>query len=347
MRQRKPELCTCQQGKKRLTNLFKLFQTMKTTSETVLVTGGSGYLGAQCIARLLQDGYAVRTTLRSLSRVDEVRETVRKAGAPANGELSFVEADLTRDDNWAAAVEGCRYVLHVASPFPAENPADENELIIPAREGALRVLRAARDAGVKRVVLTSSFAAIGYGRDKQNHVFSENDWTNVDAVSHAYVKSKALAERAAWDFIAAEGNGLELTVINPVGIFGPVYSKDLSASVAMVIGSILSGAVTETPDLTFGAVDVRDVADIHVVAMTHEAAAGERFLATADGTVGFYEVAGLIRRERPERAEKVADLSPIAPELYATLTNDKARRVLGWTPRSWEESILATVDTLN
>lgn len=317
---------------------------MKTPQQTVLVTGGSGYLGAQCIAHLLQEGYAVRTTLRSLARADEVRETVRKAGAAA-GDLSFIQADLTRDDHWPEAVAGCTYVLHVASPFPATQPVDENELIIPAREGALRVLRAARDAGVKRVVLTSSFAAIGYGHDHRSYVFTEKDWTNVPAVTSAYVKSKTLAERAAWDFIAEEGNGLELSVVNPIGVFGPVYNDDVSASVAMVVGGLLSGAVQETPEMTFGVVDVRDVADIHLLAMTHEAAAGERFLASDPETVSFYEVAGLIRRERPGQAAKVADLSPLSPDLFARLSNEKARTVLGWQPRSWQEAILATVDT--
>ncbi len=178
--------------------------------ELVLVTGGSGFIGAHCILQLLNAGYRVRTTVRSLKREGDVRAMLKVGGVDAGDRLSFVEADLTSDAGWPAAVAGCGFVLHVASPLPPSVPKDENELIVPARDGALRVLRAARDAGVKRVVQTSSFAAIGYGHKEQAAPFDETSWTDVsgdDVI--AYAKSKTLAERAAWDFIAKEGGGLE------------------------------------------------------------------------------------------------------------------------------------------
>lgn len=311
----------------------------------VLVTGGTGFIGIYCILKLLQQGYSVRTTIRSLNRKEEVINLLKASGISSFENLTFIEADLTKDANWNEAVKDCTYVLHVASPFPAGEPEDENELIIPAREGALRVLKAARDAGVKRVVLTSSFAAIGYGRDIKDHVFTEKDWTNTNVVPAAYIKSKTLAEKAAWDFIENEGNGLELSVINPVGVFGPALGRDYSTSIGM-IKSIIDGTMTETLPFTFGAVDVRDVADIHLLAMTHPEAKGERFLATADGVISMYDAAEIIKRERPVLAANIADLKPLDPSMYVSMSNQKARTVLGWNPRSKEESILASADSL-
>lgn len=314
-------------------------------NQIVLVTGGTGFIGIYCILKLLQQGYSVRTTVRSLSRKEEVIGLLKASGITSFENLSFIEADLTKNDNWDEAVKGCAYVLHVASPFPAGEPEDENDLIIPAREGALRVLRAARNGGVKRVVLTSSFAAIGYGRDIKDHVFTEKDWTNTDVVPAAYIKSKTLAEKAAWDFIDKEGNGLELSVINPVGVFGPALGKDYSTSIGL-IKSILDGTMTETLPFVFGAVDVRDVADIHLLAMLNPEAKGERFLATADGVISMYDAAEIIKKERPDLSSKIADLQPLDESLYLSMSNQKARTILGWNPRSKEESILATADSL-
>jgi len=313
--------------------------------QTVLVTGGTGFIGIYCILKLIQEGYKVKTTLRSLNRKEEVLNILKSAGITSFENLTFIEADLTKDQNWDEAVKGCTYVLHVASPFPAGEPEDENELIIPAKEGALRVLRASRDAGVKRVVLTSSFAAIGYGRDIKDHIFTEKDWTNTDTITAAYIKSKTLAEKAAWDFIEQQGNGLELSVINPVGVFGPALGKDYSTSIGL-IKHILDGAMTETPAFTFGVVDVRDVADIHLLAMVHPEAKGKRFLAAADGVMSMYDVAQLIKTERKDLAAKIADLKPLDQSLYLSMSNQKARTVLGWIPKSKEESILASVDSL-
>src|SRR6202795_2297559 len=174
--------------------------------ESVLVTGGSGFIGAHCILQLLNAGYRVRTTVRSLKREADVRAMLKQGGVDAGDRVAFAAADLTQDAGWPQAVSGCEYILHVASPFPLKVPKNEDELIVPAREGALRVLRAARDAGVKRVVLTSSFAAIGYGQKLTDRLFSEENWTDPSGEGIApYVKSKTLAERAAWDFIAREG----------------------------------------------------------------------------------------------------------------------------------------------
>jgi len=249
---------------------------MNNTDQTILVTGGTGFVGTQCILQLLEKGYTVKTTIRSLAKKDQLISTLEKAGANNIDRLTFIEADLTTDRNWNEAVKACDYVLHVASPFPAVSPEDENELIIPARDGALRVLKAARNAGVKRVVLTSSFAAIGYSKDSKDHVFTELDWTDENVQLPAYIKSKTVAEKAAWDFIEKEDGNLELVVINPVGIFGPALGNDYSASVQVVQG-LLAGAITESPNFTMGVVDVRDVADIHIRAMLNPDAKGERF----------------------------------------------------------------------
>ncbi|HKU11350.1 MAG TPA: NAD-dependent epimerase/dehydratase family protein, partial [Sinomonas sp.] len=189
---------------------------------TVLVTGGSGFVAAHAIVQLLTAGHSVRTTLRSPDRRPIVEGMLANAGAPHQERVAYLTADLRAGGGWGEAARGADYVLHVASPFPSRQPRDENELIGPARDGAGRVLRAARDAGVQRVVLTSSFAAVGYGHPDRQHVFDENDWTDLSARGISpYVKSKTIAERAAWDFVEREG-GIELAVVNPVGILGPV-----------------------------------------------------------------------------------------------------------------------------
>ena len=241
----------------------------------VFVTGGSGFIGSHSIVQLLAAGHQVRTTVRDLKREGDVRAMLRNGGAEPGSRLSFAAADLTRDAGWAEAVAGCEYVLHVASPLPPSVPKNEDELIVPARDGALRVLRAARDAGVKRVVLTSSFAAVGYGYKPQSTPFDETNWTHLDGDDVApYPKSKTLAERAAWDFIAKEGGGLELSVVNPVGVFGPVLGPDYLTSI-LIVQRLMDGALPGSPKLSFGVVDVRDVVDLHIPAMTLPAAKDE------------------------------------------------------------------------
>ncbi len=333
--------------------------------ESVLVTGGSGFIAAYCILQLLDAGYRVRTTVRSLKREADVRAMLKASGAEPGEALSFVAADLLDDAGWSEAVAGCDFVLHVASPFPSSQPKNEDDLIIPAREGALRVLRAARDAGVKRVVMTSSFAAIHYGFASTNHLFTEEDWTDLNS-SHlsAYVKSKTLAERAAWDFIAREGGALELTVINPGAVCGPVLGTDYSSSI-QIVQRLMDGAVPGCPRLFFSIVDVRDVADIHLRAMTNPAAKGQRFLAVAGDSMTFQQIALVLKRELGDAARRVTtrelpnwlvrlaaltdpSLSQFLPELGKSwnASNAKARELLGWAPRSNEEAIVATAESL-
>lgn len=291
---------------------------------TVLVTGGSGFIGSHCILQLLAGGHRVRTTVRNLKREGELRALLKRGGAEPGERLSFYAADLESDTGWREASAGCDYVLHVASPFPATSPKDENELIVPAREGALRVLRAARDAGVKRVVLTSSFAAIGYGRPPQQKPFDETDWTDPNGEGvYPYVKSKTLAERAAWDFIAAEGRGLELSVVNPVAVLGPVLAPDYSTSI-MVVQRLMDGAVPGCPQLTLGVVDVRDVADLHIRAMTDPAAKGERFLAVAGLSV---DARHCVRAQAPFRGGGKTRADATASELAgANCSTDRPDR---------------------
>jgi len=315
-------------------------------SKNILVTGGTGFVAIHTIIQLVQQGYHVKTTLRSLSRSNIITNALQEAGVSDPERVSFYEADLNDDAGWDEAAEGCEYVLHIASPFPAESPKDENEVIAPARNGALRALKAAGKAGVKRVVLTSSFAAVGYSIDPKGHIYTESDWTAVDHPNAPYIKSKAIAERAAWDYVEREAKDLELTVINPVGIFGPVIGGIVSASLNTVVKGIMDGIVKETPPFTFGVVDVRDVADIHIKAMLDPAAGGERFIATSQRAMSFFDVAQLIRKERPQLASRIADLRPVAEDLYVTISNEKAVSRLGWQPRMKEEAILASVDSL-
>ncbi|QMU69591.1 aldehyde reductase [Streptacidiphilus sp. P02-A3a] len=333
-------------------------------ADTVLVTGGSGFLGARVIARALAEGFRVRTTVRSLSREPRVRADLAAMGVDAGDALAFVEADLTSDAGWPQAVAGTRYVLHTASPFPLGVPEHEDDLIVPAREGTLRVLRAARDAGVRRVVVTSSFAAVGYGRPATERTFTEDDWTDPDSDIAPYVKSKTLAERAAWDFVEREGGGLELAVINPVGIFGPVVGTDYAASINMV-AQLFSGTMPGTPRLYFGVVDVRDAAELHLRAMTHPEAAGQRFIATAGDVVSLHQIALTLRDRLGEAAGTVptaelsdetvrqaAETDPALKGLLPNLgvirhvSNDKARTLLGWAPRSSEDTVAATAESL-
>lgn len=332
----------------------------------VLVTGGSGFIGSHSILQLLAAGHDVRTTVRDLKRRDDVLAMLRQGGAADPGErLAFFAADLERDAGWADAVADCDYVLHVASPFPPAVPKDENELIVPAREGALRVLRAARDGRVRRVVLTSSYAAIGYGTQGRSTPFTEEDWTDPDGPDvQPYVKSKTLAERAAWDFIAREGGGLELSVVNPVGVFGPVLGPDYSTSI-LLVQRLMDGALPGCPRLWFGCVDVRDVADLHIRAMTSPAAGGERFLAVAGDFLSMREIAGALKaglgaeaarvptRELPNWLVRIVALfDPAAKQLLPELgkrrnaSNAKARALLGWAPRSSEESVVATARSM-
>lgn len=335
-------------------------------AETVLVTGGTGAVGAQCILQLLEKGYGVRTTLRSISKKNDVIGMLRTGGITSFDSLSFVEADLTKDTNWADAMIGCQYVLHVASPTHAAATASEEDMVRPAVEGTLRVLRAARDAGVKRVVMTSSFGAVGFSNKKLDTETTEADWTDPNEKGLSlYEKSKGLAERAAWAFIRNEGGSLELTAINPVAIFGPSLGASKSPSLG-ILTFLLGGTMKAIPNIELNVVDIRDVADLHIRAMINPDANGQRFIATADGKISMPEIARLLKTKRPNVAQKVptgilpnwvlsiaALFNPQAKQSVALLainrnvSNAKARKVLGWVPiATKEEAILASMESI-
>ena len=327
---------------------------------TILVTGGSGYIAGYLIRQLAADGWTINTTIRSLAKEAQVRALL---GVP-DAQLRFFAADLMNDAGWVEAAAGCSHVAHVASPFPPNAVKHEDELIVPAREGALRALRFARDAGVRRFVMTSSMAAIAYGHAPERQHFTEADWSDTASPDvYAYAKSKTLAERAARDWVAAEGDGIEFCTVNPAAVLGPVWSGDFSPSIEMV-KKLLEGALPGYPNLGFGVVDVRDVAELHVRALNAADMAGERFIASGP----FYMMAdvGRVLRERlgPE-ARKVptrklpdflvrlfALFDPMVRQVTGELgkvrngDSSHAGTVLGWQMRPAEESIIDTARSL-
>ena len=328
---------------------------------TVLVTGGSGYIAGFTIRQLIEQGWTVRTTVRSLKREAEVRAWLKVD----NSRLSFFAADLTSDAGWAAAMAGCSHVVHMASPLPAGNVKDEDELIVPARDGALRALRFARDAGVTRLVMTSSVAAIWDGLG-YNASFTEADWTDITTPTvSAYSKSKTIAERAARDWVAAEGGSLEYCSVNPGLVLGPLLSTDFSPSLEAV-RRVLAGSYPALPDIGFNLVDVRDVADLHIRALTAPDMSGERFMAVAQNNfVTLMEIAKTIRERLPEHAGKVptrrmpgwvirliAIFDPAIRHFVNGLGQVRraepthAMSVLGWAPRPTGDSIVDTAKSL-
>ncbi len=330
----------------------------------VLVTGASGFIAKHCIAELLRRDFAVRGTLRSMQRADEVRKSIGRAGADAGG-VEFVEVDLLRDDGWQQAMQGCTYVLHVASPFPLQEPPNADDVIRPAREGALRVLGAATRAGVKRVVMTSSIVAITlpWPEAPLDHVFTEADWTNPERSDiTSYVVSKTLAERAAWDFVKSAPQAPELAVVNPGFVLGPATDADLSTSHA-VLKLMAEGAYPAAPKVGFPVSDVRDVAVTHALAMTEPKAAGERFL-SAGGFLRLIEMGRLMvdvlpdlrkvpRLEIPDwlvRGVALLDkrLKAVLPDLGhpRPISNGKAQRVLGQSFRTPQEAAKSAATSL-
>lgn len=332
----------------------------------VLVTGATGFIAGHVIHQLVEAGHDVTGTARSASKANALNKTLSAyAGKPIRVDIRA--ADLSSDEGWMEACQGMDFVQHIASPIPTNLPKDHDELITPARDGALRVLKAAKAAGVKRVVMTSSMAAVAYGwGDKRPKLLTEEHWSNSGnlADNTAYTRSKTIAERAAWEYVNGEGKGLELTTINPAAVLGPVMSGDFSASVE-ILTQLLSGKLPGTPRVGFGIVDVRDVASAHVLAMTNPAAAGERFL-VCDRFMWFSEVANTLRGQVPAAYEKklpkgelpgwvlklMANINPavkqVIPELNRerNVSNEKAKRILGWQPRTAEEAIISGAKSL-
>jgi dihydroflavonol-4-reductase len=327
---------------------------------TVLVSGGSGYIAGFLIRQLISEGWTVHTTVRSLAKEAAVRQLL----AVDNSRLTFFEADLNADAGWAEAMAGCSHVAHVASPLPAGVPKDANELIVPARDGALRALRAARDAGVRRFVMTSSVAAIAYGRGRGVHHFTEADWTDLSKPGiSAYIQSKTIAERAARDWMAREGDAMEFVSICPSVVLGPVWSRDYSASV-VVVRKLLDGSLGACPDIGFGVVDVRDVADLHLRALQTPGIAGERFIANGR-FMKLREIADVLRAQLGSEAARVttrnapdwmvrlaAHFVPVAKAVVGELGSVRhqspahALAVLGWQTRPVEQSIVDTARSL-
>jgi dihydroflavonol-4-reductase len=327
---------------------------------TVLVSGGSGYIAGFLIRQLVTQGWTVHATVRSLAREAAVRQLL----AVDNSRLAFFAADLNADAGWAEAMAGCTFVAHVASPLPAGIPKDADELIVPARDGALRALRAAKAAGVRRFVMTSSVAAISYGRGRGVHHFTEADWTLLGKPGISpYVQSKTIAERAARDWVAREGDGIEFCTINPSVVLGPVWSRDYSASVVLV-KKLLDGSLAACPDIGFGVVDVRDVADLHVRALEAPGMAGERFIASGR-FMKLREIADVLRAGLGPLAHKVttrnvpdwlvrvtALFNPVAKAALSELGSVRhqdashAKAVLGWATRPVEQSIVDTARSL-
>ncbi|MCE7997847.1 MAG: aldehyde reductase [Rhodobiaceae bacterium] len=337
---------------------------MSIADTTVLVTGASGYIAQQVILALLAKGYKVRGTVRSLDKGPALKELLATEDPRAN-EIELFAADLTSDAGWDEATAGCTYVHHVASPIPAELPKDPNDLIDPARDGALRALRAAKKAGVKRVVLTSSVAAVGYGYKRLPLLLTEENWSDPDYLKDntAYTRSKAIAEKAAWEYVNGEGAGLELATVNPSAVLGPVLSGDFSASLE-ILTLLMNGSLPATPKLGYQIVDVRDVAATHVAAMETPEAAGERFVAGSDFQ-WFQDIATTLREEYPDYAKKVprrslpsflipllAIFNPVLKQILPELdkkrvaSNEKAQRMLGITFRPAVESIKAGAESL-
>jgi nucleoside-diphosphate-sugar epimerase len=324
---------------------------------TVLVTGGSGYIGGWCVIGLLQQGYNVRTTVRSLSREGQVRAAIGKVVDPGN-RLGFHAVDLMSDAGWDDAVAGCEYVLHVASPVAAAEPKNPDDLIKPATEGARRAVTAAIKAGVKRVVLTSSVAATSAPEGKGDTLSDETQWTDLSEPGvGAYGRSKTLAERAAWELVEKAGGATTLATVNPALVIGPVLGHDFSESI-QVVERLVTGRVPGLPKLGFNIVDVRDVADLHIRAMTRPEAAGQRFIA-AGQWAWMADVASLLKarlgadgakvptRKVPDFVVRLVglvdkDLGSVTPGLGRKhdFSSAKAQRVLGWKPRPLEETVL-------
>jgi nucleoside-diphosphate-sugar epimerase len=329
----------------------------------ILVTGANGFIGLHTVLHFLKSGYNLCATVRTEEQGEKVHQTLAKY--VDTHKLELICADLTKEAGWEQAVAGCDFVLHVASPFPTEAPKDENELIIPAREGTLRVLRAAQKAGVKRVVLVSSVASITGGHEKENRTFNESDWTDTSKTNYSYSKSKTLAEQAAWEFIrsAENKNGMELVAVNPSNVFGPVLDNRHHTSTEWFLTLLRR----EIPGLTrtqLHFVDVRDVVNMIEKAMLTPNAAGKRFIANG-ASIQLQEFALILDRNFASQGYRVptrvlpdwlvrffAILVPKTKPVVNTLgwtyviSTEQAQSVLGWQPRPYEGTIIEMAQSL-
>jgi dihydroflavonol-4-reductase len=329
----------------------------------VLVTGGSGFIASYCMIDLLNLGFKVRASLRSLDKIDHVKKMLTRGGIQSFESLFFVQADLNNELSWEKAAEGCTYVIHTASPTPNTEAKTDDDFVIPAKNGVLFVMKAASKAGVKRFVLTSAFGAVGMGTNK-TMPYTEEDWTVINETVAPYQKSKTISERAAWEFIESGKTTMELSVVNPTGVYGPVLDADTSHSVQPVI-QMMNGLMKACPKLTFGYVDVRDVADLHIKAMLLPEAKGERFIAVSGASLSFLDIAKILRKNLGEKASKVPTkeipnwiirltglfskkfdmIIPLLGNVKST-SNEKAKKILGWNPRPAEQAIVATAKSL-
>lgn len=334
--------------------------------ETVLVTGGSGFIASHCIIQLAAAGYKIKATVRDLSRTNKLNQTLlsglEKYEGKSDLSVDWKIANLSSDDGWNEAMEGCDYVLHVASPISTNLPKNEDEMVKPAVEGTLRVLNAASKAGVKRVIITSSVAAIMYGTDKQG-VFNENDWTEpFSDKTNVYAKSKTLAERAAWDFIEKDTSGMELSTVLPAMVFGPILEEDFGVSVGVIL-DMMNGKYPIVPNWDMGIVDVRDVAALELLAMTKPEAAGKRFVCSAENMF-MKEQNEYLSEIFPESASKIPKrvapnwlikflafflppLKMIAEGLgkERSMDSSQAKNLLGWSPRSAKEAVKSAAES--
>jgi len=335
---------------------------MSAEPKLVLVTGASGFIGTHCLIQLLEKGYRVRGTLRSMDRSDSIREIVGKHAK--TDKLDFVECDLTADSGWDQAMQGCSYVLHIASPLPRVAPKDPNELIQPATQGALRALKAADLAGIKRFVMTASTASIAYGHSNTDKVFTESDWSDPDGTDNsAYTRSKTIAEKAAWKYIESSKTIMEFCTINPGAVLGPILENDYGTSAEIVL-KLLTGDFPGLPALGYPLVDVRDVADLHIRAMESDKSRGQRYLC-ANEFMWISDIAELLRESHPQYAKnlpamKLPNWAVRLASLFDPVTrsvvfelgisrecdSSKAKKILGWQPRNNREAIVATADTL-
>jgi len=334
------------------------------TSSPILVTGASGFIATHTIAQLLEKGYKVRGTVRSMQKETKIRESVSRL-VQKDAQLEIMPAELNQDEGWKEALKDVEYVLHIASPFPLQEPRHEDELIKPAVEGTLRVLRFAHDANVKRVVQVSSNAAVSAGYSGDNRIFTEADWSRVENNIGEYSKSKTLAERAAWEFIngSENKNEMEMVAINPPLVFGPVPNKNYNTS-SEVIRTYMLGQVPGTAKIKMACVDVRDVASAIISAMEIKDAAGNRFLVSA-GELWTKEIAQILSDEFSKHGYKIPTIQlpsflvrlfalfdPKVRVLVNTLdwdfhiSNEKAKQILKWNPRSPKESVLSMAESL-